>query len=57
MERHKFMTADDILERIFDWENDFKDMNEFHSDFEADSSFSADVMANESDKPEESIVD
>ena len=57
MERHKFMTADDILERIFDWENDFKDMNEFHSDFEPDSSFSADVMANESDKPEESIVD
>ena len=57
MERHKFMTADDILERIFDWENDFKDMNEFHSDFEPDSSFSTDVMANESDKPEESIVD
>ena len=51
------MTADDILEQIFDRESDFEDLNEFDSDFEPINSVSADVLANESYEREESIID
>ena len=51
------MTADDILERIFDRESDFEDLNEFDPDFEPDNSVSDDVLANEPDEREENIVD
>ena len=50
------MTADNILERIFDGEGDFEDLNESDSDFEPDNNVSA-VLANEPDKREESTVD
>ena len=51
------MTADNILERIFDGESDFEDLNESESDFEPDNNVSADVLANKPDKREQSIVD